>query len=520
MRFMAPEKLPDLGGRLTRVATPTRAVVVGGGLAGVSAALSLAERGVTTTLLEAGGVLGGRVSAWDDQLATGERFQMGRGFHAFFRQYYNLRNLLKRLDPELHMLTPMTDYPVHGRGGAVQTFVGIPNQPPFNLIELTRRTPYLKLRDLLRVNVREALAMVAYDGATTYARYDHLSARDYLDSLRFPPQARAMLFNVFAHSFFNAEEEMSAAELLMMFHFYFTGSGEGLVFDVLNQPFSTGLWQPLARELAALRVDVRTHAEVLRVSPRGAGYVVECAGEQLETDQLVLALSVPALKALVERSPELSHAGFRRSVQSLETTRPFVVWRRWIDRRARAERHGFVGTNELGHIDNISLFERFEDQSHDWAERHGGSVVEIHAYAVEPDFEESALRDELWQATLALYPEFAGARVFDERWLVREDCPAFAPGSHAQRPTPNTPLRGLTLAGDFVKLPMPSALMERATAAGMLAANHLLAERDVIGSPVFSVPRRGLLALGHLPSWPSRGAAMNPAREPLPGVNP
>ena len=507
MRFMAPERLPALGGHLERVAQPTRAIVVGGGLAGAAAALGLSERGVSTTMLEARSVLGGRVSAWDDTLSTGEPFQMGRGFHAFFRQYYNLRNLLKRIDPELRMLSPMSDYPVHGRGGAVQTFMGIPNQPPFNLIELTRRTPFLKLRDLLHVNVRAALAMVAYDGESTYAQYDHMSAREYLDSLRFPPQARAMLFNVFAHSFFNPEEEMSAGELLMMFHFYFTGSGEGLVFDVLNRPFSSGLWQPLSHLLEQHGVEIRTNAEVTRIEPNAAGgYGVACNGALLETDLVVLALPVPALKTLVERSQGLDHAGFRRAIGGLAVTRPFVVWRRWLDKRARAERHGFVGTNELGHIDNISLFEVFEDQSRDWAERHGGSVIEVHAYAVEHDFDENELRAELWDATLSLYPELASARALDERWLVRADCPAFAPGSYAQRPTVDTPFRGLTLAGDFVKLPMPSALMERATASGMLAANHLLAEQGVRGSAVYSVPRRGLLALGSK----SRGRSVVP----------
>ena len=40
-----------------------------------------------------------------------------------------------------------------------------------------------------------------------------------------------MLFEVFAHSFFNGEDEMSAAEMIAMFHFYFLGNPEGLLFD-------------------------------------------------------------------------------------------------------------------------------------------------------------------------------------------------------------------------------------------------------------------------------------------------
>ena len=74
-------------------------LVAGGGLAGVAAALVLAERGAQVTLLEPAAELGGRVGAWEDTLADGQRFAMERGFHAFFRQYYNLLAILRRIDP-------------------------------------------------------------------------------------------------------------------------------------------------------------------------------------------------------------------------------------------------------------------------------------------------------------------------------------------------------------------------------------------------------------------------------------
>ena len=37
---------------------------------------------------------------------------MSRGFHAFFRQYYNLRTLLRRVDPALRCCAPVADYPL------------------------------------------------------------------------------------------------------------------------------------------------------------------------------------------------------------------------------------------------------------------------------------------------------------------------------------------------------------------------------------------------------------------------
>ena len=37
---------------------------------------------------------------------------MERGFHAFFRQYYNIRAVAEAVDPGLGFLKPTTDYPI------------------------------------------------------------------------------------------------------------------------------------------------------------------------------------------------------------------------------------------------------------------------------------------------------------------------------------------------------------------------------------------------------------------------
>ena len=42
---------------------------------------------------------------------------MSRGFHAFFRQYYNLRALLRRVDPALTGLTRCPTIPSSWRTG-------------------------------------------------------------------------------------------------------------------------------------------------------------------------------------------------------------------------------------------------------------------------------------------------------------------------------------------------------------------------------------------------------------------
>jgi isorenieratene synthase len=497
MMQFAAEKVDLIdGGTRDRVPEPLRAVVVGGGLAGCAAATVLGERGVTVTVVERNDYLGGRAGAWTEKLPNGEPFEMERGFHAFFRQYYNLRHLIRRFDPGLHSLVPLLDYPLMGPGGARESFTGLPKLPPFNVMELVRRTPRLRLSDLARVNVRAALEMLAYDAESTWRDLDHRNARDYLDSLNFPRDARQMLFNVFSHSFFNPEEGMSAADMLMMFHFYFMGNPEGLVFDLLNEPFSLSLWQPLRRYLERHGGDVRTNLAAERIEREGEGWRVRLQGGEatLSADLVVLALDVPGLQAIVRQSPDLGDPGWRRQVEQLGVTLPFAVWRIFLDRPVHPDRHPFVGTTGLGFVDNVSIYELFEGESRRWALRHGGSVVEVHAYGVDEQATEAEIRADFARQLHDLYPETREARPIHERFLLRRDCPSFAPDSYQQRTNVPTPSPGIALAGDFVKLPFPSALMERAVASGFLAASHLLHRWGVRPEPLWSVPRRGLLA--------------------------
>jgi isorenieratene synthase len=484
-----------------RRVTQPRAIVVGGGLAGCAAATVLAERGVRVTVIEKEHFLGGRAGAWDDRLADGTPFQMERGFHAFFRQYYAVRSLIRRIDPTLSCLRRLDDYPLLGPGGWSESFASLPRSTPLNLAALVWRTPSMRLRDLGGIDISRAIEMVAFDPDATYARWDRTSASEYLDSLGFPPRARRMLFEVFAHSFFNPEEEYSAAELLAMFHFYFLGNPEGLVFDVMREPFSVALWRPLRTWLEARGVAFQLGTAAHAVRRDGRLFTVEIDGGRIEGDACVLATTVPSLREIVDASRGLGDEAWRARVGSLAVTHPFAVWRMWLDRPMRVERAPFAGTAGLGILDNVSIYEKLEGESAAWARRTGGSIVELHAYAVDPGKSEREIRRELLEGWHEVYPEARDARMIEERFLLRRDCPAFAPGSHESRPGIETPVPGLFLAGDFVRSAVPSALMERAVASGMSAGRAIVAsmfssrggrEREEIPR---SIARRGALAM-------------------------
>ena len=128
-----------------RVNSPRTVTVVGGGIAGIAAAMGLAERGVTVHLVEPHGELGGRVRAWDVSSEAGQ-VTMSRGFHAFFRQYYNLRSLLSRAGDLSEILTPVTDYPVVSTNGDRDSFTKIPRTPPMNFATFVAKSQRSPLR--------------------------------------------------------------------------------------------------------------------------------------------------------------------------------------------------------------------------------------------------------------------------------------------------------------------------------------------------------------------------------------
>ena len=131
-------------------------MVVGAGIAGLAAAAGLAERGVSVDVLEREGHLGGRVAGWSERLddgpLAGTEVANNRGFHAFFRQYYNLRALLRRSDPQLERLVAVEDHPLVDGDGRRDTFRGLPQTPPWNALVFALRSPTFRFRDLLQLN--------------------------------------------------------------------------------------------------------------------------------------------------------------------------------------------------------------------------------------------------------------------------------------------------------------------------------------------------------------------------------
>ncbi|MFE6917404.1 FAD-dependent oxidoreductase [Streptomyces rubiginosohelvolus] len=486
------EVLHPAPGRARFTQDAPRVAVVGGGIAGLAAATGLAERGARVTLYERENTLGGRLAGWRTELSDGSHVTMSRGFHAFFRQYYNLRGLLRRADGGLGMLTAVPDYPLQHSGGLYDSFAKVPRTPPWSAAGFAALSPTFGWRDMTRMDPRAALPLLDVRVPEVYDQLDSVSAYDFLAGIRFPEAAHHLAFEVFSRSFFADPRELSAAELVLMFHIYFLGSSEGLLFDVPDEPFSQALWEPLSAYLEGHHVKMCVGTSVDTVEPDPSGGYRITAGKRAEHfDATVLALDTPGLQGVVASSPHLGYASWRERIARLRTAPPFLVSRLWLDRPVRADRAGFLGTSGYASLDNVSVLERWEGEAARWAARTGGSVVELHAYAVDPAADRKAEQERLLAQLHRVYPETRDARIVDARHEWRADCPLFPVGGYEDRPAVRTGDPTLVIAGDLVRTDLPVALMERAATSGFLAANALLEHWGVRGQVLWTVPRSG-----------------------------
>jgi carotenoid phi-ring synthase / carotenoid chi-ring synthase len=283
-----------------------------------------------------------------------------------------------------------------------------------------------------------------------------------------------------------------------MFHFYFLANPEGLGMDAPHADYQSAIWTPLGRYLRQRGAQLQTGTPVTGIDhhPAGSWQVRTGTGTTLTADEVVLATDAGTAARILAASPDATSGDQRLAAVAVQprTGPPYAVARYWLDGDVRPERAQFTSIADPGVLDSVTLYHRFEAGARSWHERTGGSVVELHAYACPPGIAAADLGAAMLAELGQLWPETQRLQRVDQHCQVGTDAAGFPVGGHATTPGVRTAVPGLTLAGDWVATPFPSALMERAAATGIGAANVILAAHGFRTEAVWSVPPRGILA--------------------------
>jgi isorenieratene synthase len=266
-----------------------------------------------------------------------------------------------------------------------------------------------------------------------------------------------------------------------------------LTYDYPAGDYETTLLAPIRQHLRVHRVDLRLGTAVDCIE-RGKHKRFAIADE--EYDWVVVAADIPGMQSIVNGSQWLhtTDADFVSRMRALRTSRGYAVWRIWVDRDVRPGVPTFINVERQRVLDSITLYHRVTDEARDWAQARGGAVLELHCYALPNDMGDEADLRRVFIEELEYYlPELTGLSIRSEALQVRHDFPAFAPGQRAHRPEPKSPIDGLMMAGDWVRLPYPMTHMEAAFTSGLLCANAIFDSLRLRQEPIFTVAPKGLL---------------------------
>lgn len=455
------------------------ALIIGGGVAGLSAAAALAARGVHTLLIEEGGKLGGKLQANIDP--DGDAIE--HGIHGWWEEYVNFRGLLEQAGIGDIFSKPLEQFNVWYRDGTWAVLRPGNLMAPFGYLQMLRESQRLSTADKLWTAL-PGLSLASFDSAFDYQRLLGIDLASWMrrhflprkvEELAFEPTVRANLFlpNVLTSASDGINSLVRG-----------TRRRDSWRVCWLKQNSNSAVIEPLKKYIEEQGGAVWESSRAEKIvcdAERVATVHIRRQSEEIlvRPAHVVVATDIPGAKkltaSLTARWPALL------GIQNLSTT-DVIVSRLWYRGTPNlAKKDGVLLRNDV--VDAFLAISAFQSEF-------GGEdkvVLETQTYRARPwmrapeDVVKQRIREDL-ENTL---PELKSATLL-KHVLVRHHgvFTAFRAGEESFRPAVRSPIPNLFFAADWVRIAEPVMFMERAVTAGRHAANHIL---RTIGKPVWPI---------------------------------
>ncbi len=486
---------------MPRPPRPPRVVIVGGGLSGLSAAATLAGKGLDILLIESRPRLGGRAGSFTDP-ATGELVDNCQ--HVSMACCTNLADFCGRVGtadlfrrvPEVVFLAE-DGHPSRLRCG--------PLPAPFHLAGSFLSANYLSFFEKMRVAY--GLLLLRFDRKGRLGE----SFADWLLRHGQTPRTVDRYFGTVLISALNERlDRMDVGHARKVFFDGFLRNREGFVMEVplvpLGELYGTRLESWLKGHGVAVRLT--TGVKAVDVDDEGAVAGVRLRnGERIDADFVVLSVPFDRVAGLFS-DDALALLPSLEGLGRMDAS-PITGVHLWFDREVCPLEHAVTVGRTVQWVFNHTKIQgrEFPDG--------GGQYLQLvvsAAYELVSKDKEEIL--EIAMADLAaLWPGARAPRLL-RWWVVTEHGATFAvhPGVDEIRPRQRTPIEGLFLSGDWTATGWP-ATMEGAVRAGYLAAEGVLED---LGSPAVllrpDLPDGWLARLLLGPPSPHRPPAYTPGR--------
>ena len=480
--------------------------IVGAGLAGMIAAMDLADAGHEIEMFETRPFVGGKVSSWQDK--EGNHIEMG--LHVFFGCYYNLFGIMKRtgsFDENLRIKEHIHTF-VNEGGHLGSLDFQFPIGAPVSGLRSFALTEQLGIEDKFHNAVRLGTspivrALVDFDGGMDMVReLDDISFTEWFQQLGGKRGSLDRMWDAIAYALGFLDCDNISARAMLTIFMLFAIRTEASVLRMLDGSPQTGLHDPIVNYLEerGVKINLRTPCRELvheidadtGLPSYVKGIKVGANSDYKEYDAVICALDVPGIKKVLPES-------FRQypmfdNIYNLDTV-PIATVQVRFD----------------GWVTELNDEARMMDIAGDQSDGRGGGIDNL-LYSVDTEF--SCFADLAVTSPGEYYKEGEGSliqAVFDERAFKRSEEQLVAdcieqlnkvfpsskklnctwsnvvklgqslyretPGQDKYRPKQATPIPNFFLAGSYTYQDYLDS-MEGATRSGLMVADEVIARAD------------------------------------------
>lgn len=464
-----------------------KVAVIGGGLSGLACAKYLVDAGHEPTVYEARDVLGGKVSAWQDE--DGDWIETG--LHIFFGAYPNMMNLFDelgihdRLQWKIHqMIFAMQELP-----GEFTTFDFIPGIPaPFNFgLAILSNQKMLTLAE--KIQTAPPLIPMLIEGQPFIDAQDELSVTEFMRKYGMPERINEEVFIAMAKAldFIDPDKLSMTVVLTAMNRFLNEDNGLQMAFLDGNQP--DRLCAPMVDHIEARGGKIVMNSPVKEIVTEEDGSIKHLllrSGEKIVADEYVSAMPVDIVKRMIPQKWQTMP--YFRQFDELEGI-PVINLHMWFDRKLKAVDHLCFSRSPLLSVYadmSVTCKEYYDTEQSmlelvfapcsplaggntNWISKSDEEIINATMGELARLFPTEIAADDKWPATKNQGPQ--GQARLRKYVVVKVPRSVYAaiPGRNKYRPSQRSPIPNLTMAGDWTSQKFLGS-MEGAVLGGKLAA--------------------------------------------------